>query len=491
MLRSGVPVDEQASSADNDTVGAATAVCGAVPLPGSSADATTAANCGTEADVDADPAGGRQRTQPKRFMPDEFWQRRLPDVAIQMGRQLERTDELSLEREEELQEAYETGLNEGSRQAETVITAIRGRLDNMFKDLQRERATLAKLKADRRAAESTKRQKTLISFFKAPPAAPGGEVRARGEPEQLGSGYTERNMTSGCFAQHVKAIEELIVETSKGDALKQLQLAAAVSQRMNGIRQLRDRDTEAWGYIRNSLKAFFSKIHERHLGRFPQHMRAAQQAVCAAIASAVPPRKLHVLAAEFDVTVERLAEGRRHWADWLSGDRESIADLEAKMRSDKMDEEWVSFAINIWTSSTRRSERAKDSVRNPNDKSDKRVYRVHWLEVRMGDILEVVRKEGARKFNAPAVAAVDATDTSPAVAAKEAVTFHFSWWYLQKTKPFFVKPAGREVCVCVYHLRFDLFVEALYNYTKRLRSDLKAALALFELFAPPPPSHTL
>lgn len=29
------------------------------------------------------------------------------------------------------------------------------------------------------------------------------------------------------------------------------------------------------------------------------------------------------------------------------------------------------------------------------------------------------------------------------------------------------------MCVCVYHLRFDVFVESLYNYTKRLRGDLK------------------
>ena len=45
--------------------------------------------------------------------------------------------------------------------------------------------------------------------------------------------------------------------------------------------------------------------------------------------------------------------------------------------------------------------------------------------------------------------------------------------YTKKARPFFVKPAGREVCVCIYHLRFDIFVETIYNYVKRLRGDLK------------------
>ena len=87
------------------------------------------------------------------------------------------------------------------------------------------------------------------------------------------------------------------------------------------------------------------------------------------------------------------------------------------MRSDKIPDEWVTHAVEIWASHTRRSERAKDSVRNPKNKADKRLYRVHWLEVRMGDILDVIRKEGARKFDKPAVNAVGATLTTSAVPA--------------------------------------------------------------------------
>lgn len=93
--------------------------------------------------------------------------------------------------------------------------------------------------------------------------------------------------------------------------------------------------------------------------------------------------------------------------------------------------------------------------------------------MRIGDIHDLIVREGKRKFDRAGVAAVTATNSSPAIDAVEEVTFHWSWFYTTKVRPFFCKPAGREVCVCVYHLRFDLFVEALYNYMKRLRSDLK------------------
>ena len=281
----------------------------------------------------------RQRKQPVRFEPDQFWQRELPEVALDMGTQRARASELASEREQELQAAYEAGIAETAHESEIVVAELRRRMDKMFQELQHEQATVQKLKAAQRAAEAAKRQKTMTAFFQVVPPVPGSNVRPRGAPAELGNGgYTQRNVTSGCFAQHLKALEDQIISISGGDALKQLQLAAAISQRMNGIRQLRDRDMEAWGYVRNSLKAFFEKIHERHLGRFPQHMRAAQQAVCSAIANAVPPRKLHVLAEEFNVTVESLSEGRRHWEKWLSGDRESIQDLAAEVRSDKMDD---------------------------------------------------------------------------------------------------------------------------------------------------------
>lgn len=117
------------------------------------------------------------------------------------------------------------------------------------------------------------------------------------------------------------------------------------------------------------------------------------------MANAVPPRKLHIVAASVGASVDRLSEGRKHWAEWLSGDCESLIDLRGKIREDSMNKEWIEFATGIWKDNTHRSERAKDSLRNPNDRSDKRLYRIHWLEVRVGDIHDLIVSEGKRKFD--------------------------------------------------------------------------------------------
>lgn len=129
-------------------------------------------------------------------------------------------------------------------------------------------------------------------------------------------------------------------------------------------------------------------------------MRAAQQAVSAAISNAVPPRKLHVLSEELGISIDWLSEGRQHWSEWVvNGGRENIIDLRGKIRSYGMDEQWIESAIDIWTKSTRRSESVKDSVRNPNRKDGHQLYRIHWLEVRIRDIHEETLREGNRKFD--------------------------------------------------------------------------------------------
>ena len=185
------------------------------------------------------------------------------------------------------------------------------------------------------------------------------------------------------FASYV---QDQIIGLAADDPLKQLQLAAAVCKRMQGIKPKIEHDQEAWCYVRNSLKAFFAKLQDKYKGRYPNDIRAVQQGVCAAIANACPRNKLGVISDELGISIEQLSKGRKHWSEWVSGDRESLVDLRGKIRSDGMDEAWIEFALDVWTSSTRRSERAKDSLRNPNDKSDKKLYRVHWLEMRIGDI---------------------------------------------------------------------------------------------------------
>lgn len=286
----------------------------------------------------------------------------LPDVAVEKGTQRARTEQLAAERAVSLKALVH---EEAMRLADNVLADMKARLAAMHDELVATKANARRLQLQARQADATKRQSTLDSFLRQPQHA---IAHARPPPEQLGVGYTTRNISSKTFSHHVTAIEEHILKLSHGDPLKQLQLAAAVNQRMQGIRSMREKDQEAWTYVRNSLKAFFETLHDKYHGRYPNHIRAAQQAVCAAIANVVPPRKLHVVSESVGVSVDRLSEGRKHWSQWVSGDRESIMQLRGKIRSDSMPDEWIDFAIGIWKDNTRRSERAKDSLRNPNDK---------------------------------------------------------------------------------------------------------------------------
>lgn len=308
----------------------------------------------------------RRREAPSRFKPEEFWRRELPQVAKDRGTQLERTLQIAKQRSVELAAMQAAWLQKGKEHAEDLVKEISSKLLNTAKELacvkEARKAEAAAALAYKRQTEAAKRQKAITQFFMPQ------DGRPRPAPEALGEGYTDRNITSKTFSHHVTDVEVRIIELSRGDPLKQLQLAAAVNQRMHGIRALREKDHEAWGYVRNSLKAFFETLQDRYLGRYPNHVRAAQQAVCAAIANAAPPRKLHVISEAVGVSVDRLSEGRKHWSEWVGGDRESIMDLRGKARADGMPDAWIEFAIDIWKTHTRRSERAKDSVRNPNDK---------------------------------------------------------------------------------------------------------------------------
>ena len=64
-------------------------------------------------------------------------------------------------------------------------------------------------------------------------------------------------------------------------------------------------------------------------------------------------------------------------------------------------------------------------------------------------VQDKILREGARKFDRPAIAAVAATTTSPAIAALEEVKFHFSWWYAYAQPPLTLQ-APRAVIVCCY-----------------------------------------
>ena len=82
-----------------------------------------------------------------------------------------------------------------------------------------------------------------------------------------------------------------------------------------------------------------------------------------------------------------------------------------------MDDEWIDFAVGIWKTETRPSPSTKDSIRNPHNHSDETPYRIHFLDMQIGEMQQLIVERGRERFGDK---------------------FHFSWWYCIKVRPFWV-----------------------------------------------------
>ena len=163
---------------------------------------------------------GQQSKQLPEYQPDDFRrpQQNLPPVPTRKGTQLARTVQLASERNVALEARVR---EEVVRLSETVLNNMQVRMTAMHTELVQLRTEVAKQKQLARQAESKRRQSTLDAFFRNPLQH---QVRPCTVPAELGEGYTARNIASGCFAQHVKAIEDHIIGLGKDDPLKQLQV---------------------------------------------------------------------------------------------------------------------------------------------------------------------------------------------------------------------------------------------------------------------------
>lgn len=377
-------------------------------------------------------------------------QQMLPLVPERKGVQLRRTEQLNAKRELRDDELRA----EGALLSAVQMQALEAMLADTKQKLVTHETELKRLRQERNKLMESKRQRALTWWLQRPEAErPNLQLPARAShfdvAASTATGYSNTELQR-TFRSHVERVEHFI-EDMVSDPLKQLQLADAVRRRFHGIRSCMPRDNEAASYILESLRNFEATLRNRFHGRYPNQIRAAHQAVSAAIMSKVPDRKVAVVAEATGFSYESLVEARHRWRSWFEGNEQQFTDLRGAIRSDMMPEEWIEFAVSIWEKETRPSPTAKHSIRNPHNRSDKKLYRIHYLDMRIGDMLQVILARGKEHF----------PEAVPA--------FHFSWWYCLKTKPFFVKPAGRETSVCIYHLRFDLMVEALYVFYKRLR----------------------
>jgi hypothetical protein len=329
---------------------------------------------------------------------------------------------------------------------EALISELHARIASLekdFKALQTENAQLKrKATLEERTGRDKKRQSGIKSFFASNKALPTKQRCSVVEEEGTGYSKNAKGVVTSAFRRDLAEIESLCLKLAKGDPLKEMQLAEATACRFGIIRKSLVQDHEAWDAVSESLKYFFATLRQKYRGRYPNSIRAVQQGVCSAISNRCTKGQLAVVSKEFGVPEDKLVDGQSRFLEWFDGDREKLVDFRGAVRSDKLPEEWVELAVRVWTEETRRSEKTKDSIRHPHNRADKTSYRIHYMEERLSDIHKKVIVEGKKVYGNE---------------------FHMSHIFTAQCKPFWVKDATREVCLCIYHLRFELMCEALYN----------------------------
>ena len=173
----------------------------------------------------------------------------------------------------------------------------------------------------------------------------------------------------------------------------------------------------------------------------------------------------------------RLASHRLKAARQTMQMRESLIRFRGKVRSDKLQPEWELFAKDFWIHGktpdgeevSRESEISNRCMRNPHNLSDKTPYRHRYLVVTVG-----------QEHEAMLHAARQEARTDP-----KFVGFHLSQTRNSELRPFWVKDACRQTCLCIYHLQFMDATKELYTYL-RLKRASKQCSCTYPLFQDSP-----
>ena len=221
--------------------------------------------------------------------------------------------------------------------------------------------------------------------------------------------------------------------------------------------------------IVESLQHSISHLRCQQKGRYVKNERISMQNIVGAAMSKVPLGQINQAVNLLGLRWHMAAEMKQAWDSYEAGDRVSLHDAK-ESSCGAYPADYTTFVASEWLNQhssetdpttvpfTRRSERAKDDIRNPHSRSDETLYRVHWREYRYCDILNGtpdlrgMLQRGKDKFGPD---------------------FHLSHKKLLELEPFEVRKAGDETCVCVHHLKWDKMAGTCGRERKRLKAGCK------------------
>ena len=204
-----------------------------------------------------------------------------------------------------------------------------------------------------------------------------------------------------------------------------------------------------------SLSDFVHRLHDAGgKGRYNEKIIQTMTVVATSVSQAAMYAKVPVKDVANALGLDpRLVSKCKERFDALAndGEWELLFDDRCAVRSDELDEKWVEHALLYWTDPdlgfVRSSEKMSDAIRDPNNRKAEK-HRLFTLETRIGDMYEAMKASGKRKFGDK---------------------FHLGLTKFRELRPFYVKDATRETCMCIYHLRWKQYCDALLKYRTTCR----------------------
>ena len=265
-----------------------------------------------------------------------------------------------------------------------------------------------------------------------------------------GAGYTPTERLRTIYNHYQRAFDAISTITGGGiEKIRQLFDYASNRLRVNTAPSISARQLAIQSGVMESLRESFTAARQRTgNGRPPKKLAQALQVVLtwlarapelggvsmAAVADALSlgPEGVAKLSARLDVADDFVS----------TGVFEQLFDDRCMRRSDMIPQGQIDWLItSCWLSNdfTRASEKKGDEVYDPKSrKQDRQHHRKRWLELPLIEFYSQVQERGKAEFGAD---------------------FHMSSWFIRIHRPFWVKEATRDVCLCRYHLEFDLLAK--------------------------------
>ena len=274
------------------------------------------------------------------------------------------------------------------------LALVEDKVKQLVKELTAETRRADNLAREKIARDAPKRQKTLTHFFRPAVDRATTSTATSTIDADKAVGYSDAELRRK-FRRDVENVQTHILDIAGDDPLRQLQLADGAFKRFTASKErLMTDEQQAGRVVLSCLRDFFGTLRQKYAGRFPNLARAIQQAVGVAIGATAPRGTYAKIASAAGCSLSTVSNGHARWHEWLRGERVDLVDLRGAERSDKIPTKWVDHAREQWLACTVKSPKKKDSVRNPHNRRDKELYRVHFKEMRTYEIHAIIVRTG-------------------------------------------------------------------------------------------------